>query len=125
MKLDANLGTMASVDIQADGKAKIDFGATPGWLQYNKSNPRFLNYSSTQGGVTLYKFKGFDDGSSSVGEIQVEKNAPIVVDGRDIIMPEGGMVFDLNGRRVSGRALTPGIYVAVKANGEAVKVHIR
>ncbi len=125
MKLDASLGTMASVDIQADGKAKIDFGATPGWLQYNKSNPRFLNYSSNQGGVTLYKFKGFDDGSSSVSEIQIEDDAPIVIDGRDIIMPEGGMVFDLNGRRVSGRALTPGIYVAVKANGEAVKVHIR
>lgn len=125
MRLNASQGTSASVSIETDGKAKINFGATPGWLQYNKTSPRFLNYSSTQGGVMLYKFKGFDEGSSAVNEIPTENKAPIVIDGRNIIMPEGGMVFDLNGRRVSGSDLTPGIYVAVKANGEAVKVYIR
>lgn len=125
MRLNASQGTSASVSIETDGKAKINFGATPGWLQYNKTSPRFLNYSSTQGGVMLYKFKGFDEGSSAVNEIPSENKAPIVIDGRNIIMPEGGMVFDLNGRRVSGSDLTPGIYVAVKANGEAVKVYIR
>lgn len=125
MRLNASQGTSATVSIETDGKAKIDFGATPGWLQYNKTNPRFLNYSSTQGGVLLYKFKGFDDGSSALKEIPSENDAPIVIDGRNIIMPQGGMVFDLNGRRVSGSGLTPGIYVAVKANGETVKVYIR
>ena len=125
MRLNASQGTSATVSIETDGKAKIDFGATQGWLQYNKTNPRFLNYSSTQGGVLLYKFKGFDDGSSAVKEIPSENDAPIVIDGRNIIMPQGGMVFDLNGRRVSGSGLTPGIYVAVKANGETVKVYIR
>lgn len=125
MRLNASQGTSATVSIETDGKAKIDFGATPGWLQYNKTNPRFLNYSSNQGGVMLYKFKGIDDGSSAVGEIPTDDDAPIVVDGRNIIVPEGGMVFDLNGRRVSGSGLTPGIYVAVKANGETVKVYIR
>lgn len=125
MRLNVSQGTSASISVEADGKAKIDFGATPGWLQYNKTNPRFLNYTSTQGAVRLYKFKGFEGGSSAVDNIQTENDAPIVIDGRNIIVPEGGMVYDLNGRCVSGKELSPGIYVVVKANGDAVKVYIR
>ncbi len=125
MRLNASQGTSASVDIQGDGTVKIDFGSTPGWIQYNKTSPRFLNYSSNQGGVTLYKFKGFDGGSSAVGEVEVENGTPIVIDGRDIIVPEGGVIYDMGGRRVYGRGLHPGIYVVVKSNGEAVKVYIR
>lgn len=125
MRLNVSQGTSASISVEADGKAKIDFGATPGWLQYNKTNPRFLNYTSTQGAVRLYKFKGFEGGSSAVDNIQTENDAPIVIDGRNIIVPEGGMVYDLNGRCVSGKELSPGIYVVVKANGEAIKVYVR
>ncbi len=125
MKLDASQGTSASVDILTDGTARINFGDIPGWLQYNKTAPRFLNYTSSQGGVMLYKFKSFNGGSSAVRETIAGDEAPITVDGRDIIVPDGGAVYDLNGRRVSGIGLQPGIYIAVKANGEAVKVYIR
>ena len=72
----------------------------------------------------LYLRKGSDDTGSGVDET-IRDDEPVVVDGRDIIVPAGGVVYDLNGRRVSGIGLQPGIYVAVKANGEAVKVYIR
>ncbi|MBJ2196578.1 MAG: hypothetical protein HFJ90_07855 [Muribaculaceae bacterium] len=124
MKLDPNQGTSAGVKVLGDGTVEIDFGSTPGKLCYNKSQPRFLNYTSSQGKVMLYRLKGSDDTGSGVDET-IRDDEPVVVDGRDIIVPAGGVVYDLNGRRVSGIGLQPGIYVAVKANGEAVKVYIR
>lgn len=124
MKLDPNQGTSAGVKVLGDGMVEIDFGSTPGKLCYNKSQPRFLNYTSSQGKVMLYRLKGSDDTGSGVDET-IRDDEPVVVDGRDIIVPAGGVVYDLNGRRVSGIGLQPGIYVAVKANGEAVKVYIR
>lgn len=49
MKLDPNQGTSAGVKVLGDGTVEIDFGSTPGKLCYNKSQPRFLNYTSSQG----------------------------------------------------------------------------
>lgn len=123
MKLDQSSGTPASVSVGAEGQAIIEF-AQNGSLKYNKTQPRFLNYSSSQGGVLLYRFNGFDDGTSGVDGVEDSVDVPVAVDGRNIIVPEGGAVYDLEGRRVSGIGLRPGLYIAVKADGKAVKILI-
>lgn len=48
----------------------------------------------------------------------------MVVDGRNIYPGENGAVYDLNGRRLSGLGLQPGIYVAVNPSGR-VKILIK
>ncbi|MDE6340281.1 MAG: hypothetical protein K2K97_10920, partial [Muribaculaceae bacterium] len=124
MKLDASTGTPATVTINDAGEAVITFTSN-GSLQYNKTQPRFSNYSSNQGSVLLYKFKEFPkDEITAIADVTVEDDMPIAVSGRDIIVPAGGAVYDLNGRRVSGIGLAPGVYVAVKANGVSVKILI-
>lgn len=127
MKIDSNQGVGASISISRDLTAVIDFdmggAANLGTLQYNKSNPRFLNYSSQQGAVRLYRFKSFANESSAVEKIQ-DQAAPVVVSGSDIIAPEGSLIYDLNGRRVSGQGLQTGIYIVATPAG-AVKVFVR
>lgn len=124
MKLDANQGAAAAISIDENGNARIDFGETPGWLQYNKTNPRFLNYSSTQGGVKLYKFTGFTEETSAIVEMNNEET-PIILNGRNIILPKGGEIYDLQGRNVSGADLMPGIYVVKIYKNKSVKILIR
>ena len=119
MKLDPESGTPATLEIDASGNFTATFEEY-GKLQFNKSQPRFLNYTTTQGGVELY---GFRDFNSQVGIDlpEAEETEPIGISGGDIIAPEGMTVYDLNGRPVEGRGLRPGIYV-VAGNGRAVKV---
>lgn len=127
MKIDTNQGVGAAINIAEDLTATIDFdlGSSPslGTLQYNKSNPRFLNYSSSQGAVKLFKFKGFADDTSKVAEIE-DQTLPVMVSGNDIIAPEGSMVFDLQGRRVAPQNLPAGIYI-VRTPAKSLKVIIR
>lgn len=127
MKLDTKQGTSATIGFNEDMSAKIDFdlggSASLGTLQYNKSNPRFLNYTSAQGAVMLYRFKGFASEDSAVDEIGQE-SVPVVICGRDIIAPDGSMIFDLNGRSISGRNLQNGVYIVVTPTG-SVKVLIQ
>ena len=124
MKLDASTGTPATVSVNGTGEVDIAFTSN-GSLKYNKTQPRFSNYTSNQGTVLLYKFKEFPkEGQTGVTDVDSEEDMPIAVSGRDIIVPAGGAVYDLNGRRVSGRDLAPGVYVAVKPNGASVKILI-
>lgn len=124
MKLNAASGTAADVSINENGQAIIKFSAN-GSLQYNKTQPRFTNYASTQGAVVLYKFKEFPQPGSGIVTPSIIEEAPVAVSGRDIIVPEGGAVYDLNGRRVSGMNLAPGVYVAVTPQGRAAKILIK
>jgi hypothetical protein len=48
-------GTEATITFDEDGNVVIDFGTTPGKLYYNSNNPRFLNYTSAQTKIQLYK----------------------------------------------------------------------
>lgn len=125
MKLDPSSGTPATVSINDAGEANITFTSN-GSLQYNKTQPRFTNYTSNQGSVLLYKFKEFPkDVTTSYADIAAADDMPVAVSGRDIIMPAGGEVYDLNGRRVNGIGLAPGVYVAVKSDGTSVKILIK
>ncbi|MDE6040367.1 MAG: Ig-like domain-containing protein [Muribaculaceae bacterium] len=49
-------GTNATVKIE-DGNFIANFGDSYGTLQYNSSSPRFVNYTSAQGKVQIYKTK--------------------------------------------------------------------
>lgn len=123
MKLDASQGTAVTVNIDESLAAIVSFSQY-GSLQYNKSNPRFLNYESTQGKVRLYRFKETGGGVSGIDDIMKGAEVPVAVSGRDIIVPEGCAIYDLNGRRVSGRSLQPGVYIVVTLTG-TVKVMVR
>ncbi len=124
MKLNAASGTAAEVTVDENGRAIIKFSVN-GSLQYNKTQPRFTNYATNQGAVVLYKFKEFPQPGSGIETPSIIEEAPVAVSSRDIIVPEGGAVYDLNGRRVSGMNLAPGVYVAVTPQGRAVKIAIR
>lgn len=127
LKLNSTTGTKATVAIESDGTATIQFSDGT-YLRYNQSQPRFSNYagnSSANGKVRLYKFKEFPSQlGTGVGEIAAPQDIPVVVDGRNIYPGENGAVYDLNGRRLSGLGLQPGIYVAVNPSGR-VKILIK
>ena len=53
---EGDTGTEAEISFDASGNVVIDFGTTPGKLYYNSGSPRFLNYTSSQTKIQLYKF---------------------------------------------------------------------
>lgn len=123
MTLNATSGTAASVNIESDGTATIDFGGKK--LKYNASQPRFSNYgdnSTTAEPVYLRRFAGFHL-PTAVTEMDLAEEGA-VIDGRDIILPEGWMVLDLNGRRIIPCSLEKGIYILISAKGVASKILI-
>lgn len=132
MSLNATKGSALDVIASESGTTSLRFAASsdaeakkPFSVQFNKTQPRFTNYDSTQGAVMLYKFDGFNDDQSGIADIPaMDDETPVVVEGRNIYAGEGSMIFDLNGRRVSGLGLEPGIYVVVTSN-RAVKVMVR
>lgn len=125
MKLSSDTGTLASVNVEESGACTISFGESLGTLQYNKNSPRFLNYTSNMGNVVLYRFMKFADKSNSgVVAPEIRDEEVVSVSGNNIYPGEGGAVYDLNGRVVSGLNLESGIYIAVSKNGKAVKVRI-
>lgn len=125
--LQPSSGTAASVSFDAEGNAIIDFGTKK--LKYNASQPRFTNYgdnSSTAAHVRLYKYHSMPI-PSGIEEMAAEQNAPepVVVRGRDVILPEGWSLYSINGIRLRGNNLMPGIYIAVHPNAEPVRILIR
>ena len=54
LKLDANGTVKAGITFNGNNVV-INFGSTYGIMYYNASNPRFLNYTSTQTAIQLYK----------------------------------------------------------------------
>lgn len=114
-------GTPASITISDGGDATVSFGS-PGILLYNSSSPRFLNYTSNQEGIRLYRYS--DETQTAVEDIMIE--SPVRVEGNSIVMPEGYRVFDLEGREMEARSLSPGIYIVVDRNMcNPVKVAVR
>lgn len=123
MSLNPTISSPGTVSFTAEGIFRFTFddGFT---LYFNPTQPRFTNYaenSSTKGPVRLYRFKEF--GVPSAVEAIGDDRTPVTVSGHDIFAPEGWAVYDLNGRRVTGRGLTPGIYIVAGREG-AVKVAI-
>ena len=123
MSLEADRSTPLKLSFN-DGEANIEFSGKS--LKYNKSQPRFSNYSpnsNTSAGILLYRFKEY---SSGVEMIPVgPEQQPVAVDGNTILAPQGSAVFDLSGRRVSGISLRPGIYIVAVPSGRTVKILIR
>ena len=122
--LKPSTGTAASVDFGNDGTVAISFEGGKS-LQYNKTSPRFTNYSSSQGAVKLARFSEFYDYTASIEELPTEEEEGcIAIDGNNIYLPEGWNLYQLNGLRSDGRSLDPGIYIARSRNGKAVKILI-
>ncbi len=122
MKLDPSAGTPAALSIDASGNFVAQFDQY-GRLQFNKSQPRFLNYTTNQGAVELYSFYDFNTGSllTLPGE---ETELPISVSGRMVEAPAGMGIYDLSGHRLENGNLEPGIYI-VAGGGRAVKILIQ
>ena len=116
-------GTAATVEFASDGSALISFGSGR-TLQYNKTQPRFTNYNSSQTGISLYRFNGFRQ--SAVTDIAdgSGREEGVAIDGRDIILPEGWRLFDIRGCRMAGKNLSAGIYIALSPKGKSVKILI-
>lgn len=122
--LKPSTGTAATVDFGNDGTVVISFEGGKS-LQYNKTSPRFTNYSSTQGAVKLSRFSEFYDYTAGVGEVSVEEEEGVIaIDGNNIYIPEGWNLYQLNGLCSDGRSLEPGIYIARSRNGKSVKILI-
>lgn len=88
-----------------------------GSLQYNASQPRFLNYESSQKPVYLYRFKDLNGGWSGIDAVTPESEWGVGIDGNNIIVDENSMIFDLSGRPVSGKNLPKGVYIVVSPQG--------
>lgn len=89
-------------------------------LQYNKGNPRFAGYTSTQNPVQLYRASDEvlkdpeedepGNGDSGVGATGIDETAPEIIYG----------IFDINGRKVSATStdnLEKGLYIVVSNFG--------
>ena len=60
---------------------------------------------------------------SEINGIHTDDSA-ITIDGNSIILPDGGTVYDITGRKVTPTSLRPGIYIVRLRNGKALKVRI-
>lgn len=124
MLIDRSIFSPGTADISSTGTFTFTFDQY-GSLQFNKSQPRFLNYETTQTPVYLYKYVDNNGGSSSVGTLKDnDVEWRVGVSGNDIIKPEGASVYDLNGRMISCEGLRPGIYI-VAGFGKATKLIIK
>lgn len=103
-------GRAASVNVEAGGIVKIDFGTNYGILQYNAQSPRFSVYTSTQQALTLYRCI---EQSTSIYEISVPDPAT-----------ERERIFTLEGIEVSS-ADAPGLYLIVNPGRKTKKIIVR
>lgn len=126
MKIDATTPVSAKVSIGEDNVALIEFTQN-GSLQYNQTQPRFLNYSSAQGGVKLYRFKEFLSGNySAVGELvpDEEFERPELI-GNSIKVSEGSRIFNIQGVETDGESLPGGVYIIVTPKGATYKIMLK
>ncbi|MCM1370096.1 MAG: endonuclease [Candidatus Amulumruptor caecigallinarius] len=116
----SDAATPGTASVGAGGVLTFKFdNANKDALQFNKTQPRFLNYASSQTPVNLYKFHSFPEGSGTpvIGATEWV----VSVSGNNIEAPAGALIFDINGRVVSGNNLLPGIYI-VAGNGKSTKI---
>jgi len=122
--LKPSTGTTATVSFDQDGRAAVTFDGGKSLL-YNKTQPRFTNYSTGQTPVRLYRFDRFPKESGiDLLPADTDSEPGIAIEGNSIIIPEGWMLFDINGRNIDGRSLSAGIYIAVSRKGKSVKILI-
>lgn len=121
MKLDKQQGTPATVTIQPDDCASIAF-TNYGTLQYNQQSPRFLNYTSAQGKVRLYRFVRFGNASSSITDVRNDEGNEVYVKNGEIHAPEGSAVYSIQGVRTVAGRLAKGVYIVVTRSGKTTKV---
>ena len=58
LKKDGTGTTTWTIEIDANGDATIKSSTTSyGWIQYNASSPRFLNYASSQTKIQIYRYQ--------------------------------------------------------------------
>ena len=124
-KIDASTPTPAKVEIGEDGIVTIEFTQN-GSLQYNQTQPRFLNYSSSQGAVKLYRFKEFLSGNySDVEDLFCDDyNEFPKVEGSNIIAPEGSTIYNIQGIKTGWNALDKGVYIVVSPKGKRYKIMV-
>ena len=93
----------------------------------------FLYKSTTEGADTWEVNNAtltLKRGSSGVEDIPAEDadddSCMVEVWGNNILVPEGAVIYDLNGRRVDGENVAAGVYIVVKPSfRKAVKVLVR
>lgn len=123
MKLDATTytpGTFEGLDTEQHFRFRFDqYGA----LRYNKTQERYVNYEDNSNQTPVYAYFYVDmQGGTGLEDIAADgSDWSVGVDGDSIIAPEGASVYDLNGRRVSGKHLHPGVYIVTGA-GRSVKI---
>lgn len=122
MKLDTGTATRGKIVFETDGSFSFIFPEN-GSLQYNRNQPRYLNYTSTQGKVNLYKYIDGNGGAGIYGSPREEEGV-VSVSGNCICIPPGGFIYDMSGRMVSGKGLLPGIYIAGGPGIKTVKIKI-
>lgn len=111
--------TLTSINVNG-GIATITIGGT--FLKYNASATMFRPYASGQEDVAMYRFIP-EEIPSAIEEVPSQPE--IFVIGNSIYAPEGSMIFDLNGRRLTGKDMEKGIYIVVSpAKEKTVKVII-
>lgn len=121
MKLDPVTYTPGKASMNSGDTFRFEFDSY-GRLQFNASQPRFLNYETNQKPVYIYRFKDFNGIWSGVGSIECEHPWGIGVDAEGIEAGEGSRIYDLSGRLVSGRGLGRGVYIVVSPSGQSRKI---
>lgn len=106
--------------INGEDEFVFTFGSY-GTLQYNNQSPRFLNYTSAQKPVNIYRLLDMNGGLSGLDGTLGEPEWSVTADGMNLRVPEGAVIFDLNGRAVQGEQLGRGVYIVV-FNGSSRKV---
>ena len=120
MRLGSRSDATAATLTVSSGTTAIDFGSA-GKLQYNKQAPRFLNYTSSQEPVLLYRRNPLTevtevhDGSEDFG---------VWVEYGTLHVSEGCRVFDMQGREITANRPEPGIYIVTDGR-RTVKVALQ
>lgn len=120
MELSSDLYTPGSWSISDNGAFVFTLGNL-GQVQFNASQPRFLNYTTKQTPVYLYKFVGYPENTGVT--VPSEDDWAVGITGNTLTVPEYASVYDLNGRRVSPIGLQPGVYI-VSGRGKSVKIRL-
>lgn len=120
MRIDPVTYTPGEASADASGTFTMDFG-TAGTLQFNQSQPRFLNYTSSQKPVSLfYRLPGTGTGLETITDKAADWK--VGIEGGCIIAPQGAVVTDLQGRKINGTA-EHGIYIVLH-QGRSLKIRL-
>lgn len=86
-----------------------------------------FKYKSTDEGADKWEIRNvileLTRAQSGVNDLPQEEDDSDLVEvwGNNILVPSGAVIFDLNGRRVTGENLTPGLYIVTKPTFRTAK----